>query len=128
MATNTPRECINTVWKSLKDDISSSFEHYFTVNPTAFIMQFTNMLPATLTMLLTLVAAAPTTVNQRSSAVIFTAESSINDCGNSSFENESSGASPTVSDCRQIAANIAGGGTWEVENLAGEQHQLVQYG
>ncbi|KAF2830339.1 hypothetical protein CC86DRAFT_402385 [Ophiobolus disseminans] len=37
---------------------------------------------------------------------------SINDCGDSSFENQSSGGSPKVSDCQQMARNIAGGGTW----------------
>ncbi|KAJ4369601.1 hypothetical protein N0V83_005363 [Neocucurbitaria cava] len=50
---------------------------------------------------------------------------SINDCGDSTFENQSSDGSPNISDCQQIATNIAGGGTWTV---AVGQHQLVQYG
>ncbi|KAF4340075.1 hypothetical protein FBEOM_6010 [Fusarium beomiforme] len=52
---------------------------------------------------------------------------SVNDCGDSTFENHSSGGSPLVSDCQQIARNIAGGGTWTV-GAGGEHHQLVQYG
>lgn len=59
-------------------------------------------------------------------AVIF-ARDSINDCGDSSFENETSGGSPDVDDCKKIASNIAGGGTWKV-TATGGQHQLVQYG
>ncbi|KAF9054896.1 putative necrosis-inducing factor-domain-containing protein, partial [Panaeolus papilionaceus] len=50
----------------------------------------------------------------------------INNCGDSSFINQTSGGSPTVADCRQLAANIAGDGTWTVELL--EHHQLAQYG
>ncbi|KAB8532537.1 hypothetical protein FH972_025482 [Carpinus fangiana] len=53
---------------------------------------------------------------------------SINDCGDSSFNNNSSDGSPTVADCQMIASNISGGGTWEVEQLTPSQHQLVQYG
>jgi hypothetical protein len=70
------------------------------------------------------------TVNESSPSVVFTPKpnNSVNDCGDSSFENKSSGGSPTVGDCLQIAANISGGGEWEVENFAGEAHQLVQYG
>jgi hypothetical protein len=51
---------------------------------------------------------------------------SVNDCGGSSFDNQSSGGSPRVDDCRQIAANIAGGGTWTIN--VGDTRQLVQYG
>lgn len=91
---------------------------------------------ATVAVFFTSAWAAPppapgTTRNANSPAVIFTAGSPgdwINDCGDSSFTNRSSGGSPRVDDCRQIAANINGGGTWEVENFAGSQHQLVQYG
>lgn len=52
---------------------------------------------------------------------------SINDCYDSSFENQTSDASPLVSDCQQIAVNIADGGTWSTGD-AGYQRQLVQYG
>jgi len=38
----------------------------------------------------------------------------INDCGASTFINQGSAASPYVSDCYGIGANIAGGGTFEV--------------
>lgn len=50
-----------------------------------------------------------------------------NDCGDSSFENQSSGGSPAVSDCQQLAANIVGTGTWTVSDSAGFT-QLAQYG
>lgn len=50
----------------------------------------------------------------------------INDCGDSTFINRSSGGSPRVADCEQLARNIAGDGTWTVDDSA--QHQLAQYG
>lgn len=50
----------------------------------------------------------------------------INDCGDSGFVNRSSGGSPTVADCQQLAANIAGPGTWTLTD--DRQHQLAQYG
>lgn len=50
----------------------------------------------------------------------------VNDCGDSSFINQSTGGSPLISDCQQITRNIAGSGTWPV--AAGAQRQLVQYG
>ncbi|OIW27963.1 hypothetical protein CONLIGDRAFT_634289 [Coniochaeta ligniaria NRRL 30616] len=53
---------------------------------------------------------------------------SINDCGDSIFYFQTSDSSPLSSDCLQIATNIAGGGSWEVETLTGKHHQLVQYG
>lgn len=73
-------------------------------------------------------APAPAvTPNGMSAAVIFQATAaSINDCGDSSFENQTSGASPTVADCLKIAENIAGGGTWTT--WGNPQRQLVQYG
>jgi hypothetical protein len=52
---------------------------------------------------------------------------SVNDCGDSTFINQSSGGSPNIGDCQGIAKNIAGGGTWTV-GAGGEQHQLVQLG
>ncbi|PPR01772.1 hypothetical protein CVT24_001812 [Panaeolus cyanescens] len=54
------------------------------------------------------------------------ARAMINNCGASTFINQSSPGSPFVSDCRQIATNIAGGGTWSVALIG--HHQLVQYG
>ncbi|KAF9776746.1 hypothetical protein IL306_005037 [Fusarium sp. DS 682] len=61
------------------------------------------------------------------SAPLLSKRKSVSDCGDSTFENHSSGGSPQVSDCQQIARNIAGGGTWTV-GAGGEHHQLVQYG
>ncbi|KAI1833998.1 hypothetical protein DTO006G1_7751 [Penicillium roqueforti] len=55
------------------------------------------------------------------------ARASINDCGSSTFINQSSGGSPLVADCQHLARNIAGGGTWTV-SASGSQHQLAQYG
>lgn len=50
------------------------------------------------------------------------------ECGESSFIDQTSGGSPKVEDCLQIATNIAGGGRWQVEAILGLQHQLVAYG
>lgn len=54
------------------------------------------------------------------------AQASINDCGDSTFVNQSSGGSPKVPDCQQLAKNINGGGTWTIWPTG--QHQLAQYG
>jgi len=54
------------------------------------------------------------------------AASSVNDCGDSSFINQSTGGSPLISDCQQITRNIASSGTWPV--ASGAQRKLVQYG
>lgn len=51
---------------------------------------------------------------------------SVNDCGASTFINQSSGGSPAVTDCQQIATNIAGGGTWTA--TIDIQRTLVSYG
>jgi len=51
-----------------------------------------------------------------------------NECGDSTFENQISAASPLIDDCLRIATNIGKGGKWEVESTAKDQHQLVQYG
>ncbi|KAJ4361764.1 hypothetical protein N0V83_010704 [Neocucurbitaria cava] len=81
-------------------------------------MQFsTSLLVASL---LALAYTAPTSSNPQGVAVErLTARNSVNDCGDSTFENQSSGGSPKVSDCQQITRNIAGGGTWRT---------LVTYG
>ncbi|PPR05585.1 hypothetical protein CVT24_002786 [Panaeolus cyanescens] len=81
--------------------------------------------------LLTLVAtstAAPSPMPQSNSATSLEIQSrtSINNCGNSSFENLTSNGSPLAADCLRIASNIAGGGSWAVALLA--HHQLVEYG
>ncbi|GFF42858.1 hypothetical protein IFM51744_05288 [Aspergillus udagawae] len=79
------------------------------------------------------VEAAPVTadrsMNETSPSVLFIKKrASINDCGASTFINQSSGGSPRVDDCLQIARNIAGGGTWVVSAIVGDHHQLLQYG
>ncbi|KAK3934563.1 putative glycoside hydrolase [Diplogelasinospora grovesii] len=54
---------------------------------------------------------------------------SISDCGDSTFVDQTSDASPSVSDCMGIVNNIKGTqGEWEVENAIGAQHQIVQFG
>ncbi|GFF25316.1 hypothetical protein IFM46972_01364 [Aspergillus udagawae] len=74
-------------------------------------------------------APADRSMNEASPSVLFIKKrSSINDCGYSTFVNQSSGGSPRVDDCLQIARNIAGGGTWVVSAVAGVHHQLLQYG
>ncbi|KAK2874968.1 hypothetical protein FQN49_001901 [Arthroderma sp. PD_2] len=50
---------------------------------------------------------------------------SIDDCYESTFVNQGSGASPLVSDCQIITKNIAGGGTWTIGK---GPTQLVQFG
>lgn len=49
-------------------------------------------------------------------------------CGDSTFVDQTSGASPKSSDCLQIAKNIGKGGTWDVEAIVSNHHQLLQYG
>lgn len=54
---------------------------------------------------------------------------SPNDCGDSTFIDQTSDGSPSVSDCQGIINNIQGTqGSWEVENAVETQHQIVQYG
>jgi hypothetical protein len=54
---------------------------------------------------------------------------SISDCDTSSFTDQTSSASPSVSDCMGIVDNIQNTqGEWEVENAVEEQHQIVQFG
>ena len=78
------------------------------------------------------VADTGVTVNEVAPGLIFTMEPGalalINNCGGSSFINRTSGGSPWVNDCRQIAYNIRNGGTWTTDGLVGNHRQLVQYG
>ncbi|KAJ2984421.1 hypothetical protein NUW58_g6066 [Xylaria curta] len=48
-------------------------------------------------------------------------------CGDSTFEDQTSDASPKVSDCLQIATNIAVEGDWTTQTTGG-QRELVLYG
>ena len=54
---------------------------------------------------------------------------SKNDCGDTTFIDQTSDASPSVDDCMGIVKNIENTqGEWEIENAIGKQHQLVQFG
>lgn len=54
---------------------------------------------------------------------------SPNDCGASTFTDETTDASPLITDCQQIVAQFTGTqDSWEVEAAVGEQHQIVGYG
>jgi hypothetical protein len=106
-----------------------------TLFPTFITMHFQSF-----TVLVTLLAAAS------AAPASLQARKSVNDCGSSTFENQSSDGSPLITDCQQIATNIAGmfshflhlspplithklgGGTWSIGTGGGGQHQLVQYG
>ncbi|KAF4436166.1 hypothetical protein F53441_13310 [Fusarium austroafricanum] len=46
-------------------------------------------------------------------------------CGDSTFDNHSTGGSPLVKDCQKITRNIAGDGRWD---LTVRHRQVVQYG
>ncbi|KAF9033627.1 Ecp2 effector protein [Panaeolus papilionaceus] len=50
----------------------------------------------------------------------------VDRCWDPIYQNQSSGGSPLVSDCLQIAANIARDGEWTTTLIG--QRQLVQYG
>ncbi|KAK2760455.1 glycosylhydrolase family 18-6 [Colletotrichum kahawae] len=53
----------------------------------------------------------------------------IDNCGDSSFENQSSGASPKVDDCRQIIKNIEGDGRTEwTTQVALGQRAIARFG
>ncbi|KAI9368303.1 putative necrosis-inducing factor-domain-containing protein [Aspergillus egyptiacus] len=54
----------------------------------------------------------------------------VNECGESTFENETSDASPLVADCLQIIKNIEGDGSTSFEWIvAGKPHrQILQFG
>lgn len=60
--------------------------------------------------------------------VTFEPTESNNECGVSSFVDQTSGTSPKVEDCLHIAENIKDGGTWQIENIIAVQHQLVEWG
>jgi hypothetical protein len=51
--------------------------------------------------------AASQPISENPAALSLQKRGQENQCGDSSFENKSSGASPKVSDCQQIARNIA---------------------
>ncbi|OIW24824.1 hypothetical protein CONLIGDRAFT_684731 [Coniochaeta ligniaria NRRL 30616] len=59
---------------------------------------------------------------------LFSASGQVVECGESTFDNQNSAASPKIEDCLHIVENISGGGRWEVEATVHQQHQLVQWG
>jgi len=78
---------------------------------------------AAIALLATLGLAAPTSPVPASENPLV---KRVNDCGGSTFENQSSGGSPTVADCRRLHDNIAGDGTW-ISN-PNTQRTLATYG
>lgn len=50
----------------------------------------------------------------------------INDCGDSTFVDQGSEASPYASDCETLAYNIRGDGSWRIRS--GVQRKLASYG
>jgi hypothetical protein len=48
-------------------------------------------------------------------------------CGASTFEDRTSGSSPSVEDCLHIASNIAGGGRWDIDMFLGKQKRIAEY-
>ncbi|KAH7081154.1 putative necrosis-inducing factor-domain-containing protein [Paraphoma chrysanthemicola] len=86
-----------------------------------------NPITLILATLLATATCAPVSSNAQADVVkALDARASINDCADSTFENQSSGGSPKVSDCQQMAANIAGGGTWTT--TLSLQRTLASYG
>ncbi|KAF9888986.1 hypothetical protein FE257_008156 [Aspergillus nanangensis] len=56
-------------------------------------------------------------LNPNGVITIQAANERVDECGISTLENQTSSASPLVSDCQVIAKNIANGGRWEVNNF-----------
>jgi hypothetical protein len=108
-----------------------------------------------LTVLATILAVASAAPSAE--PISLEARNSVNDCGDSTFENQSSDGSPLIVDCQKIASNIAGtskpsalpspisdttlfhpgfianmhfvgGGTWSIGNGGDGHRKLVQYG
>jgi hypothetical protein len=91
------------------------------------VLAFTTLVSSI--MAVPLASSLPTTPNPTSPSNIMPtgdASAKINDCGNSSFENQSSGGSPLISDCQILVDNIRGDGTWTT--MVGDQRQLAQLG
>lgn len=77
---------------------------------------------------LTSALATPITINRDSPTEILKRDS-INDCEDSSFQNDTSSGSPLVADCQQIVANIAAGGTWYLDaTKESHDHTVVSFG
>jgi len=90
-------------------------------------MKFTTTYVATaVTALASLALSAPSPVSSPAEGVVFERAAQINDCGPSTIENQTSGGSPTVSDCMRLHDNIAGDGTWTIGPFT--QRTLATYG
>ncbi|PPQ76545.1 hypothetical protein CVT24_010962 [Panaeolus cyanescens] len=99
----------------------------FLLNFKSTMLNLPSIGVALLSLVATSIAApSPAPVSEPSTSLELESRASINNCADSTFVNQSSGGSPLVSDCLQIAANIAGGGTWTAPLLF--PTQLVQYG
>lgn len=112
--------------KSFVQQPNTSLEFQRLTFSSQTIMQFVTSLRsfATMALLLASVQAAPAPTAM--TATTRTHSPLTNDCGPSSFTDESSSASPTVADCQQLAANIAGGGSWTLS--LGVRRTLATYG
>jgi hypothetical protein len=73
--------------------------------------------PLFIAALMATASCAPTSPSPQG-AVVKALEARDNHCGVSTFVNRSSGGSPKVADCQQMARNIAGGGTWVCNYLS----------
>ena len=65
---------------------------------------------------------APSTINLAARGA-----KSVNDCDESAFFGETTSESPMVKHCQQLAWNIRNGGTWTIETVMDQNHQLAQY-
>lgn len=94
-------------------------------------MRFTSA-SAVLATLAVTTLASPISKNPNAPSAILEERDSINDCEDSSFNNDTSDASPLVSDCLILASNISPGGTWPVWTLFNsnpyEYDQLASFG
>lgn len=79
-------------------------------------MRFTSA-SAVLVTLAATALASPVSKNPNHPSGIIKVRDSINDCQDSSFNNDTTDGSPLVSDCQTLASNIAGGGSWSVWTL-----------
>ncbi|KAL3481105.1 putative necrosis-inducing factor-domain-containing protein [Aspergillus californicus] len=109
--TSLPPKPNSTSYQTLKT-ITHTTTEYFKSNSTTKMRLLTTIATLTLT-LLTLTTAIPiTTPNPTTPSTLFTKRDRITHCGTSTYENQSSGGSPLIDDCLQLAGNIASGGDW----------------
>jgi hypothetical protein len=80
----------------------------------------------TLAALLSTAAALPTSENGATTAANTLAKRT-NKCGDSTFNGETSGGSPLVSDCEVLRNNIVGDGSWRISTFDYER-DVASYG